>query len=224
MVARVIEQHKALQRLVPLLIRGSDLQRQRRQLGGIVLFSSHVGRETHRVRRGADRVVRGKEVMRKAAASHQGQIVSQGFVQAMIGVGEEQIELAVVEGIEVHLPVLQVVLLNESCRFEAGRDLGPDGVIGADGFVGGVPEPEGLLRNSDAEAALEIAYRLAGGVAHDHLDRIRGMLGHEIGEGVAAAVAAPALAGFVASRARTLFDHILGAAARAAGDGWIRLW
>ena len=57
----------------------------------------------------------------------------------------------------------------------------------------------GLFRYGDVEAASEVAERLAGGVAeivaanrfHDDLHRIEGMLGHQVGEGMPAAVAAP---------------------------------
>jgi hypothetical protein len=115
-------------------------------------------------------------------------------------------ELAMVHRIEIYLAMLQVMLLKQSLWLKAVRDLRPDGVVGADGLVGGVPELKGLLRSRNVEASGEVAHGLAGGVAqvipadrfHDHLDRIRGMLGHQIGEGVAAAVAAPALALLVA--------------------------
>jgi hypothetical protein len=69
------------------------------------------------------------------------------------------------EGIEVDLPVLEGVLLNEAGRLEAAFDRGPDGVVGAHGFVGRVPEAERLLRDRDAEATLEVAHGLPGGVA-----------------------------------------------------------
>jgi hypothetical protein len=47
------------------------------------------------------------------------------------------------------------------------------------------------------------------------------VLGHEIGERVPAAGAPPALACFMAGRARAFFDDGFGAAVRTAGDGWI---
>jgi hypothetical protein len=56
---------------------------------------------------------------------------------------------------------------------------------------------------------------------HDDLHRIRGVLSHQIGERMATAVAAPALARFVASVARAFLNHGFRVAARAAGDGWI---
>lgn len=102
-------------------------------------------------------------------------------------------------------------------------------MVGANRFVGGVPEAEGLFRHRQVEAAGEVADRVAGGVAevvaahrfHNHFDRIRGVLGDQIGERMSAAVAAPALACFVASFARAFRNHVFGVAARAAGDGWI---
>ena len=136
------------------------------------------------------------------------------------------IELAAVQGIEVHLAMLQVLLFKQALGLEARCDLRPDGVVGADGLVGRVPEAEGLFRDRDVEAAGEVADRVAGGVAqivapyrfHNDLDRIRGVLGHQIGERMPAAVTAPALARFVAGFAPALLDHVFGAAARAAGD------
>ena len=44
------------------------------------------------------------------------------------------------------------------------------------------------------------------------------MLSHEVGERMAAAVAAPALACLMTGLARAFLDHVFGAAARAAGD------
>jgi hypothetical protein len=62
---------------------------------------------------------------------------------------------------------------------------------------------------------------------HNDLARVGGVLGHKIGEGVATAVTAPALALLMAGFARAFLDHILGEAAqaaRAAGDGRICVW
>ena len=103
--------------------------------------------------------------------------------------------------------------------------------VGADRFVGRVPEAEGLFRDRDAKAAFEVADRLAGGGAqvvaadrfHVYPDRIAGVLGDQVGEHVAACITAPALARLVAGLARALLDHILGAAARTARNGRIRL-
>jgi hypothetical protein len=136
------------------------------------------------------------------------------------------IELAVVQGIEVHLAMLEVVFFQKAIRFDAVRNLRSDGVVGADGLMGRVPEPERLFRNRDVEAAGEVVDRVAGGVAqvvaadrfHDDLDRIGGVFGDQIGECTPAPVATPALACFVASFARAFLDDVFGAAVRAAGD------
>jgi hypothetical protein len=48
------------------------------------------------------------------------------------------------------------VRLDQAGRLVQAQDLRPEGVVGADGFVGRVPEPEGLLRDRDAEAAVEV--------------------------------------------------------------------
>ncbi len=98
--------------------------------------------------------------MGKGALGNRSQIRAHRFVGAVIRVGEEVLELALVQGIQIHLPVLQVVLLHESCWLEAALDWLADGVVGADGLVGGVPEAERLLRNCDAEAAFEVTDRL----------------------------------------------------------------
>jgi hypothetical protein len=120
----------------------------------------------------------------------------------------------------------QIVLLQQAVGLDAVCNLGPDGVVGADGFVGGVPEAEGLFRHRQVEAAGEVADRVAGGVAqvvaahrlHNHFDRIRGVLGDQVGERMPAAVAAPALAGFMAGFSRAFLDHGFGVAAGTAGD------
>jgi hypothetical protein len=138
-------------------------------------------------------------------------------------------ELAVVQGIEVHLPVLQVVLFKQALWLEAVRNLRPDGVVGADGLVGRVPEPERLFRNRDVEAAGEVADRVAGGVAqvvaahrlHNDLDRIGGVFGDQIRERMPALVAALALPRFVAGFSRAFLDHVFGAAAGTAGDSGV---
>jgi hypothetical protein len=54
--------------------------------------------------------------------------------------------------IEVDLPVLEVVLFDESCRLNAALNLVADGVVDADRLVSGVPEPGRLLRDRNAEA------------------------------------------------------------------------
>jgi hypothetical protein len=126
-------------------------------------------------------------------------------------------------------PLLPGSLLDQASRLDAALDWLADGVVGADGLVGGVPEPERLLRDRDVEAAIEIAHGLASGVAqvvtadrlHDDLDRIRGMFSDQIREGVPTAGAAPALARLMAGGAQTLLDHGFGAALGAAGDGWV---
>jgi hypothetical protein len=147
----------------------------------------------------------------------------------VIGIGEELLELAVMQRVQIHLPVLEVMRLDQTGRLNAALDRCLNRVVGADGLVGGVPEPEGLLWDRDAEAALEVAHGVAGRVAqvvaahgfHDDLDRIRGVLGHQIREGMAAAGAPPALTCLVAGDAQTLLDNGFGAALGAAGDGWI---
>jgi hypothetical protein len=98
--------------------------------------------------------------MRKAAAAHRGQILSQGPIRAVIGVGEEQIEFAVMQGIQIHLVVLEVMLLDETSWLDAALDLVADGVVGAYRLVGHVPEPERLLWDCDVEALLEVADRV----------------------------------------------------------------
>jgi hypothetical protein len=47
------------------------------------------------------------------------------------------------------------------------------------------------------------------------------MLGHQVCKRVAAAVAAPALARFMAGFAPAFLDYVFGVATRTAGDGWI---
>lgn len=135
----------------------------------------------------------------------------------MIGVGKEKIELAVMQRIEIHLPVLEVVLLDKSCRLKAALDLVPDGQIRAHRLVSRVPEPNRLLRDGDVEALLQVADGVTGGVAqvvapdrfHDDLDRIRGMLSDLVDKGMAAGVAAPALALLMARPAPAFLDHVL---------------
>ena len=70
---------------------------------------------------------------------------------------------AAVELVAVHLVVLQVVRLDQAGRLVTARYRRPDGVVGADGRVGRVPEPKRLLRDRDAEAPGEVAHRVAGG-------------------------------------------------------------
>jgi hypothetical protein len=135
----------------------------------------------------------------------------------------------VVERVQIHLPVLEVVLLNEAGRLETAFDWVANGVIRTDGLVRRVPEPERLLRDRDAKAPLKVAQGLTGGVAqvvaahrlHDHLDRIEGILCDLVDKGVATAGAAPALACLMAGRARAFFDHGFSAAVGAAGNGWV---
>jgi hypothetical protein len=165
--------------------------------------------------------------LRAQDAGHE--VVSDGCIGAVVGEREKMRELAVVERIEVHLAMLHIVLLKQAVGLEAVRNLGPDGVVGADGLVGRVPEPEGLFRDRDVEAAGEVAHGVAGGVPqvvaahrlHNNFDRIRGVLGDQIDERVAAPVAAPALALLMAGFSRAFLDHGCGVAAWAAGDGWI---
>jgi hypothetical protein len=71
---RIVEQHKALQGLVPLLVRGGDLQRESRKLGGVVLLSGDVGGQDHRVVRGASGLVRHIEVVRKCMACDRSEV------------------------------------------------------------------------------------------------------------------------------------------------------
>src|SRR5262252_3744114 len=131
--------------------------------------------------------------------------------------------------IQIHLPVLEVVLLDQACGLNAALDLVPDGVVGAHRFLGCVPEPECLLWNGDVKATGEVADGLAGGVAqviapypfHDDLHRIAGMFGDLIDEGMAAGVAVPALAWLMQGPAPAFLDHVFSPAARAAGNNWV---
>ena len=75
------------------------------------------------------------------------------------------IELAVVQGIEVHLAMLEVVLFKQALWLETVRNVRPDGVVGAHRLVGRVPKPKGFFRHRDVEAPGEVADRVAGGVA-----------------------------------------------------------
>jgi hypothetical protein len=85
-------------------------------------------------------------------------------------------ELAVIERIKVHLAMLQVALLEQAIGIETAFDLLANRMVGADGSVGVVLPAEGLLRDLDVEAAIEIADGPEGRVVevvpanslHDH--------------------------------------------------------
>jgi hypothetical protein len=112
---------------------------------------------------------------------------------------------------------------------EAAFDRPANGVVGADEFVGMMPAAEGFFRDGDMETAGEVADGITGRVAevvaadcfHNNLDWIWGVFSHQVGEGVPAAIAAPALALLMAGFARAFLDHVFGATLGAAGDGRI---
>jgi hypothetical protein len=102
-------------------------------------------------------------------------------------------------------------------------------VVGRDGLVGRIPEPECLVRDLDVQVSSEVADGVTGGIAqvmaadrfHDHLDVIGDCLVTEIREGMPAAIAAPTSTRFVAGFAPAFLDHVFRVATRTAGDGLI---
>src|SRR5918996_5493821 len=78
------------------LLFGAICKARGSELGGVVLLSGHVGRQAHWICRGAHGAVRSEQVVRKVTAGNRSEIRAHRLVGAVIGVGEEVLQLVMV--------------------------------------------------------------------------------------------------------------------------------
>lgn len=108
----------------------SDLQGQGRQLGGVILLPDHLGFEEHWVLGRALALGFVEQRMWEGLSCHGEEVVFDGRVDAVVGVGEQHVELAVVKLVEVDLAMLKVQRFDQLARRVALLDVAAELVIG----------------------------------------------------------------------------------------------
>ncbi len=77
-------------------------------------------------------------------------------------IGAQEIKFFLMELVQIDLTVLQGTLLDEFARSASVFNRVTDSVIGAERFMGSVPETKGVLRDLNVKAAFEVLQRAAG--------------------------------------------------------------